>query len=86
MRPSRDASARSRPRRPSGSSSPDPAIAPGTRVRSGDALGAVDVLGVAQEVVSPADGIVGASLVEPGEAVEYGQELSSVELLSSAGD
>ncbi len=35
-------------------------------------------------MVAPADGIVGASLVEPGEAVEYGQELVWVELLSSA--
>jgi biotin carboxyl carrier protein len=52
----------------------------GTRVRSGDRLGAVDMLGVAQEVVAPADGLVGPSLVEPGEAVEYGQELVVIEL------
>ena len=53
---------------------------PGTKVRSGDRLGAVDMLGVAQEVVAPADGLVGASLVEPGQAVEYGQELVVIEL------
>jgi len=47
----------------------------GARVRAGDRLGAVDMLGVAQEVVSPVDGIVGPSLVEPGDAVEYGQDL-----------
>jgi biotin carboxyl carrier protein len=47
----------------------------GARVRAGDRLGAVDMLGIAQEVVSPVDGIVGVSLVEPGDAVEYGQEL-----------
>ncbi len=41
------------------------------------------MLGIPTEVVAPADGIVGASLVEPGEAVEYGQELVWVELLSS---
>jgi biotin carboxyl carrier protein len=52
----------------------------GTRVRSGDRLGAVDMLGIAQEVVAPADGVVGASLVEPGQAVEYGQELVLIEL------
>jgi biotin carboxyl carrier protein len=52
----------------------------GTRVRSGDRLGAVDMLGIAQEVVSPADGVVGASLVEPGQAVEYGQELVLIDL------
>ena len=53
---------------------------PGTRVRSGDRLGAVDMLGIAQEVVAPADGLVGVSLVEPGQAVEYGQELVLIEL------
>src|SRR3954467_3160713 len=47
----------------------------GTKVRAGDRLGSVDMLGVPQEVVAPADGVVGASLVEPGDAVEYGQEL-----------
>lgn len=62
---------------------PRPGIAPGSRVRTGDPVGAIDVLGVPTEVVAPADGIVGASLVEPGEAVEYGQELVWVELLSS---
>jgi biotin carboxyl carrier protein len=47
----------------------------GTRVRAGDRLGAVDMLGVPQEVIAPIDGTVGESLVEPGDAVEYGQEL-----------
>lgn len=56
---------------------------PGTRVRAGDRLGAVDMLGIAQEVVAPADGLVGASLVEPGEPVEYGQELVVIELAGS---
>jgi biotin carboxyl carrier protein len=63
---------------------PRPGMAAGARVRSGDTIGSIDVLGVATEVLAPADGIVGASLVEPGEAVEYGQELVWVELLSSA--
>ncbi|HYH94153.1 MAG TPA: biotin/lipoyl-containing protein [Candidatus Saccharimonadales bacterium] len=57
----------------------------GDRVRAGDRLGAVDMLGVAQEVVAPIDGIVGASLVESGDAVEYGQELLAIELVPSAG-
>ena len=52
----------------------------GSRVRAGDPLGAVDMLGVAQEVVAPIDGVVGQSLVEPGDAVEYGQELIVIEL------
>jgi biotin carboxyl carrier protein len=58
---------------------PRPDLGVGTRVRAGDRLGAVDMLGVPQEVVAPSDGIVGVSLVEPGEAVEYGQELLAIE-------
>jgi pyruvate/2-oxoglutarate dehydrogenase complex dihydrolipoamide acyltransferase (E2) component len=52
----------------------------GTRVRSGDRIGIVDVLGVPQEVVAPVDGVIGASYVQAGEAVEYGQELIRIEL------
>ena len=59
---------------------PRTSATPGTRVRAGDRLGAVDMLGIAQEVVAPADGLIGASLVEPGQAVEYGQELVVIEL------
>ena len=51
----------------------------GDRVRAGDRLGAVDMLGVAQEVLAPIDGIVGSSLSESGDAVEYGQELLVIE-------
>jgi len=67
---------------------PRPGIVAGSRVRAGDPIGAIDVLGIPTEVVAPADGIVGASLVETGEAVEYGQELVWIELLSQppAGD
>jgi pyruvate/2-oxoglutarate dehydrogenase complex dihydrolipoamide acyltransferase (E2) component len=42
------------------------------------------MLGVPQDVVAPVDGIVGASLVEPGEAVEYGQELIVIELAGAS--
>ena len=45
--------ARSRRRPPSASTSPRRTRRPGTRVRAGDRLGAVDMLGVAQEVVAP---------------------------------
>ena len=62
---------------------PRPGIVPGSRVRAGDPIGSIDVLGVPTEVVAPADGIVGASLVDTGEAVEYGQELVWIELLSA---
>jgi acetyl-CoA carboxylase biotin carboxyl carrier protein len=56
----------------------------GTRVRAGDPLGVVDVLGIPQEVVAPADGVVGASLVDAGESVEYGQELVVIELVTAS--
>ncbi len=52
----------------------------GMRVRAGDKIGTVDVLGIREEVASPVDGVVGASLVESGDAVEYGQELVRIEL------
>jgi biotin carboxyl carrier protein len=55
-------------------------LAVGMRVRSGDRIGAVNVLGVNEDVVSPVDGVIGSSLVEAGEAVEYGQELVRIEL------
>ena len=58
----------------------------GTRVRAGDRLGVVDMLGIAQEVVAPADGVVGASLVEPGDAVEYGQDLILIEFASASAE
>lgn len=58
----------------------------GTRVRAGDRLGTVDMLGVPQEVVAPTDGLVGASLVDPGDAVEYGQELVVIEFPTAAPD
>jgi biotin carboxyl carrier protein len=61
-------------------------LTPGTKVRSGERLGAVDVLGIPQEVVAPSDGIVGASLVEPGQAVEYGQDLVVIELAGRSSE
>ena len=64
---------------------PRPDAKPGNHVRAGDRLGAVDMLGIPQEVVAPIDGIVGASLVEPGQAVEYGQELVVIEPADDAG-
>ena len=65
---------------------PRPEVTPGTRVRSGDRLGAVDVLGIPQEVVAPSDGILGASLVEAGQAVEYGQDLIIIELAGRSAE
>lgn len=54
---------------------PRPGLVVGTRVRAGDGLGSIDVLGVRQEVVAPGDGLVGKLFVEAGDPVEYGQEL-----------
>jgi len=58
---------------------PGPAAAGGTRVRTGDRLGVVDMLGIPHDVVAPADGIVIGVIVEAGTAVEYGQELVHIE-------
>jgi len=63
---------------------PGPKGVSGTRVRSGDVLATVDVLGVRQDVQAPADGVVGATLVEAGMAVEYGQDLIRIELTAPA--
>jgi biotin carboxyl carrier protein len=60
---------------------PRPDLTAGDRVRTGDRLGAVDMLGVAQEVLAPVDGIVGSALAESGDAVEYGQELLVIEIV-----
>jgi biotin carboxyl carrier protein len=62
---------------------PRPDARAGTRVRAGDRLGTVDMLGVPQEVVAPVDGLVGASLVESGDAVEYGQDLVVIEFATA---
>jgi biotin carboxyl carrier protein len=63
---------------------PGPRAVSGTRVRAGDSLGTVNMLGVPQDIASPADGIVGATLVEAGTAVEYGQDLIRLELTGPA--
>ncbi len=57
-------------------------LAVGARVRAGDRLGTVDVLGVPHELVAPTDGVVGATVVEPGDPVEYGQPIIEIELLA----
>lgn len=61
-------------------------ITSGSRVRAGDRIASVDVLGIPQEVVAPVAGIVGAAMVEAGDAVEYGQELVWIELITSPAE
>jgi len=63
---------------------PRPDLPVGSRVRGGDRLGTVDMLGIPQPVVAPVDGILGGSLAESGDAVEYGQELVVIELAGPA--
>jgi acetyl-CoA carboxylase biotin carboxyl carrier protein len=61
--------------------SPGPALRVGSSVQTGDALGDIDVLGIAVEVTAPVSGLVSAVLVEAGQAVEYGQALAWIEAL-----
>jgi acetyl-CoA carboxylase biotin carboxyl carrier protein len=51
----------------------------GTRVRAGDRIAIVDLLGIPQDVVAPIDGIVVEVLAQGGDAVEYGEEVAVVE-------
>ena len=53
----------------------------GRSVQAGDLLGSIDVLGIAQEVTAPQEGIVAAVLAEAGQAVEYGQVLAEIDPL-----
>ena len=59
--------------------SPASELAVGASVQAGDLLGLIDVLGIAQEVIAPADGLVAAVLAEDGQAVEYGQALAEID-------
>ena len=54
----------------------------GMKVRVGDRIGSVDVLGIGQDLVAPADGLIGATLVAAGEPVEYGQDVIVLEQLA----
>jgi acetyl-CoA carboxylase biotin carboxyl carrier protein len=56
-----------------------PSASPGTRVRAGDRIGVVDVLGIPQEIVASVDGMILDVLVEPGEAVEYGEPIAAID-------
>jgi acetyl-CoA carboxylase biotin carboxyl carrier protein len=60
---------------------PSPDLAIGHAVQAGDVIGAIDVLGIPQEVVAPRDGLVSSVLVEDGQAVEYGQALAHIDAL-----
>jgi glutaconyl-CoA decarboxylase len=51
----------------------------GARVRAGDRIATVDLLGIPQDVLAPIDGTVVEVFAQSGEAVEYGAELAAVE-------
>lgn len=61
--------------------SPAPDLVIGRSVQAGDLLGSIDVLGIVQEVVAGAEGIVSNVLAEEGQAVEYGQALVEIDAL-----
>ena len=65
---------------------PSRTLVVGGSVQAGDTLGVVDVLGVAQEVTAPEDGIIANVLAEDGQAVEYGQALAEIDPLELVGD
>jgi acetyl-CoA carboxylase biotin carboxyl carrier protein len=58
---------------------PRDGVAVGARLRKGDLIGVVDMLGVRQEVISPIDGVLKEIEVESGQAVEFGQAIGRVE-------
>ena len=56
-----------------------PDLTPGSRVRAGDRIATVDLLGIGQDVTSPIDGTLVEVLPQAGEVVEYGEEVAAVE-------
>jgi acetyl-CoA carboxylase biotin carboxyl carrier protein len=60
---------------------PTPELVVGRSVQLGDVLGTIDVLGIAQEVTAPGDGMVSSILAEDGQAVEFGQALAEIDPL-----
>jgi acetyl-CoA carboxylase biotin carboxyl carrier protein len=64
---------------------PRDGIAVGSKLRKGDLIGVIDMLGVRQDVVSPSDGVLRELDVESGQAVEYGQPIGRVEAQAAQG-
>ena len=55
-------------------------LAVGQVVAKGDLVGAVDALGLANDVFAPINGEIVEVLVEPGAAVYYGQTLATIKV------
>ena len=51
-------------------------IAVGRTIRKGDPVGTIEALGIVTDVTSKVEGEIVEVLVEPGQAVEYGQVLA----------
>jgi biotin carboxyl carrier protein len=60
-----------------------PEIRTGARVREGERVAIVDLLGVPQDVLAPGDAVVAALFAADGDAVEYGQALIALEPVGS---
>jgi biotin carboxyl carrier protein len=56
-----------------------PGLAVGARVRAGDRIAVVDLLGIPQDVAAPMDGTLVEVLAAAGDGVEYGQEVAVIE-------
>lgn len=54
-----------------------PSVKEGEFVKEGDKIGEVETLGIRDEVLAPAEGIV-VNLLGDGEIVEYGQPICSI--------
>ena len=53
-------------------------LAVGSTVKAGDVVGMIEALGIVTDVTTKAAGEVVEVMVEPGQAVEYGQVLATV--------
>jgi acetyl-CoA carboxylase biotin carboxyl carrier protein len=56
-----------------------PSLPVGTRVRAGDRIATVDLLGIALDVVAPIDGVLVEVYPQAGDGVEYGEEVALIE-------
>ncbi len=56
-----------------------PGLSVGARVRTGDRIAVVDLLGIPQDVAAPVDGVLVEVLAQAGDGVEYGQEVAVIE-------
>ena len=62
-----------------------PVAAVGARVRAGDRVAVVDLLGIPQDVAAPIDGTVVEIFPQAGDGVEYGEEVLLVEAVVEPG-